>query len=345
MLNSIISFPFEDPPEFGESMEIADGILWIRMPLPMKLDHVNCYAIDEGDSWTILDTGFSTGKVRDMWDALIGGVLKGKPIGRIIGSHHHPDHIGLAGWLMAKDGGTLWTSRTAWLMGRMMSLDRQDQMPPESVAFYRSGGMKAEYLEERAAQKQTWFSDVMWPMPLGYKRMIEGDVITLGGRDWDVHMGNGHAPEHVTLWCRDEPLVLSGDQIIPGISPNLGLYPTEPEADPVADWLEACERLSVYATPEQLTMPGHKRPFYGVPHRLKMLIENHHSALDRLKDHLAQTPSRASEVFMPLYKREIGKGEYGLALVEAMSHLNHLNSLGLVNREMDADGAWVWSLK
>lgn len=345
MLEHTINFPFETPPEFGETLEVADGILWIRLPLPLKLDHVNCYAIDEGDSWTILDTCFSTSKVRDMWDVLLGGVLNGKPIGRVIGSHHHPDHIGLAGWLMEKDGAEFWTSRTAWLMARMMTLDRQETMPPETVTFFKSAGMDADILAERIGQPQTFFADMVWPIPLGYRRMIEGEVITLGGRDWDVHMGNGHAPEHVTLWSRDEPLVLAGDQILPGISPNLGTYATEPEADPVGDWLEACERLSQYATHDQLALPGHKRPFRGLPHRLRMLIEGHHSALDRLKEHLAKEPSTASEIFTPLYKREIGKGEYGLALVEAVSHLNHLNVLGLVNREMDANGAWVWSLK
>ncbi len=345
MLDQVFKFPFEDPPEAGDYIEIAEGVLWIRMPLPMRLDHVNCYAFDEGDSWTIVDTGFSTSKVRDMWDALLAGPMGGKPVSRVIGSHHHPDHIGLAGWLMAKDGAELWTSRTAWLQGRMMALDRQDKLPPEAEAYYRSCGMDEEIIEERRDQKQTWFSDMVWPLPLGYRRMVEGETIQLGGRNWDVHMGNGHAPEHVTLWCAEEPLVFTGDQVIPGISPNLGVFPTEPEADPVGEWLEACERLKAYATPEQMALPGHKRPFIGLPMRFDMLIENHHSALERLREHLAKEPARASDIFYTLYKREIGKGEYGLALVEARSHLNHLNRLGLVDREMDADGAWVWSLK
>ena len=110
------------------------------------------------------------------------------------------------------------------------------------------------------------FADTVAPMPLGFTRIVEGQTLHIGARGWTVRMGNGHAPEHATLWNAD--VVIGGDQLLPSISPNLGVYATEPQADPVADWLEACERLSAHATPEQLVLPGHKLPFRGLPTRL-----------------------------------------------------------------------------
>ncbi|SLN21552.1 MBL fold metallo-hydrolase [Roseisalinus antarcticus] len=334
-----IRYPFADPPEEGTAIEVAEGILWMRLPLPMKLDHVNVYALDEGDSWTIVDTGVSSRRARALWERILAGPLGGKPVSRVIVTHHHPDHVGLAGWFREK-GAEIWASRTAYLMARMLVLDTQEVWPEETRAFYRGAGMAEDMVARRLAERPFNFSDVVWPLPLGFRRMIEGLVVEIGGRSWDVRMGAGHAPEHVTLWARDAPLVLGGDQLLASISPNLGVYPTEPEADPVADWIAACRRLAAFATEDQLVLPGHKMPFRGLPARLSHLEDNHHGALERLVGHLVD-PKTAGECFAPLFKREIGAGEYGLALVEAYAHCLHLWHLGRVSRERRGE-AWVF---
>jgi len=339
-----IRFPHDVPPAEGEAIEVADGVLWMRMPLPMKLDHVNVYALDDGDSWTVIDTGFNSKRGRAIWDKLITGPLAGKAISRVIVTHHHPDHVGMAGWLQSDHGAELWTTRTAWLFSRMLTLDVQDEWPAETLAFYRSAGMDQAVYEKRRAERPFNFSDVVAPMPLGFKRIKQDDVLTIGGRRWAVHMGNGHAPEHATLWSLDDDLVISGDQVIAGISSNLGVYATEPDADPVGDWLESCERLGALAQERHFVLPGHKLPFYGLPKRMTQLIENHHSALKRLEMFLSE-PKTAAECFPPLFKRTIGEGEYGLALVEAYGHLNHLHQNGKVKRQRGQGDAWVWQAK
>lgn len=336
-----LRYPWEDPPAEGEAIEVAEGVLWIRLPLPMALDHVNVYALDDGASWTIVDTGFASKRSRAIWAKVLAGPLAGKPVGRVIVTHHHPDHVGLAGWFQKEHGATLWTTRTAWLFSRMLQLDEQAVPAPETIAFYQSAGMDPDILEARRNERPFNFADVVAPMPLGFTRIKEGDVVRIGGRDWDVRIGNGHAPEHATFWSRDDNLVLSGDQILPSISSNIGVYATEPEADPVGDWMEACERLSRYAREDHLVLGGHKVPFTGLPLRMKQLIDNHHGALKRLLDYLAE-PRVAGECFPPLFKRSIGASEYGLALVEAFAHLNHLYQTGQASRVMRDDGAWVW---
>ncbi len=339
-----IRTPWEEPPATGAATEIAPGLLWIRLPLPMVLDHVNVYALDEGDSWTIIDTGIHSRRSVALWEEILAGPLQGRPVSRVILTHHHPDHIGMAGWLMERFGATLWATRTSWLMARMLILDVEEAPTPQALAFSRAAGMNLEIYEARKAERPYNFADICHPIPVGYTRVQEGDMICGGGRDWDVRLGGGHAPDHLTLWSRDDNLVIAGDQILPSISPNIGVYPTEPEADPLSDWLAACDRLARHAREDHLVLPGHKLPFTGLPLRMQQLRDNHHGALDRLRVFL-QEPHSAADCFPLLFKRRIDRGTYGLALVESVAHLNHLLHAGEVRRWRREDGAWLWQIK
>lgn len=342
--SDVIRTPWEMPPAEGEAIEVAEGILWMRLPLPMKLDHVNVYALREDDGWSLIDTGFASRRSKAIWERLLAGPLAGDPVRRVVATHHHPDHIGLAGWFQSEHGAELITTRTAWLFARMLTLDEQPLPTPETIAFYQSAGMIPEVLSARRTERPFNFADVVAPMPLGFTRIKDGDTIRLGGRIWDIYTGNGHAPEHATFWSREDALVLAGDQILPSISSNIGVYATEPMADPVGDWLESCARFSELACPEHQVFGGHKLPFTGLPLRMRQLIENHHGALARLLDFIDE-PKAAGECFAPLFKRAIGDGEYGLALVEAVAHLSHLFQTGAATRERRADGAWVYQRK
>lgn len=334
--------PFETAPETGTATEIAQGVLWIRLPLPMVLDHVNVYALDDGDGWTLVDTGLFSRRSRALWGDLLAGPLAGKPVRRVIATHHHPDHMGCAGWFQSDHGAELITTRTAWLMARMLQLDVQDRPTDETLTFWRRAGMDPGILAQRAAERPFNFADTVAPMPLGFTRIREGDTLTAGGRRWRVRIGHGHAPEHATLWSEDCNLVLGGDQLLSTISPNIGVYATEPEADPLSGWLSSCTRLADHATEAHLVLPGHKLPFTGLPLRLRQLIENHHNALDRLHAFLAEAPRTAPDCFGLLFKRTITGDTYGLALVEAVAHLNHLHATGRARWTARADGVRLW---
>ena len=335
-----LRFPFDTPPEPGAAVEVAEGILWLRLPLPMALDHVNVYALADADGWTLIDTGMNGRKTRDIWETVLAGPLAGKTVARVLLTHHHPDHVGLVGWFQDR-GAELLTTRTAWLYARMLTLDVQDRPSAESLQFYQRAGTSPEMLAKRANERPFNFADMVAPMPLGFTRVEEGETLTLGGRRWRVRLGQGHAPDHITLWSEVDELVIGGDQLLPGISPNIGVYPTEPEADPLTEWLEATARFVPHAREDQLVLPGHKLPFTGLPFRLQQMAENHHQALERLLGHLHE-PQTAAGCFPALYKRPIGEGEYGLALVEAVAHLNCLLRRGQVCRSLRADGAWLW---
>ena len=332
-----LTHPWAEPPAPGSVIEVASGILWARLPLPMRLDHVNIYAMDDGDSWTLIDTGLDWSKGRAEVEALLAGPLAGKPVTRVLMTHAHPDHIGLLGWFAGK-GAEVIASRSAWLLGRMLVLDRHERHPPEAITFRRRAGVGGADLEAFAADSPFNFADCVAPIPQGYARLREGDLFRAAGRDWTVRMGEGHAIEHITLWTQE--IVIAGDQILPGISPNIGVYPTEPDANPLSGWLETCERFRALGA-DPLVLPGHKLPFRGLDFRLGLLIDNHLHAFDRIEAAL-DTPKTAAELMVPIFHREIGKGEFGLALVEAVAHMNYLHQAGRVSRTLTDQGAWEY---
>ncbi|MEM9782482.1 MAG: MBL fold metallo-hydrolase [Pseudomonadota bacterium] len=340
-----LQFPWDAPPPPGEAIAVADGILWARLPLPMALDHVNVYALDDGASgWTLVDTGLDWAKGRRALDALRRGPLAGRPIHRVIVTHHHPDHVGLAGRLVA-EGAALVMARIGWLTARMLVLDPQDRPTAEQIAFRRRAGITGDTLERYATERPFNFADCVAPLPLGFRALGDGDVVEAAGRRWQVDLGEGHAPSQATLWSEDGEIVLTADQVLPCISPNIGVYPTEPEADPLTGWLDTCRRLSArIGATDPLMLPGHQMPFRGGAQRLRQLIDNHQHALDRIMAVLDdEGPRTALELFQPLYRRPIGAAEQGLALAEAVAHVNHLAAAGRVAGQVRPDGTIAWA--
>jgi glyoxylase-like metal-dependent hydrolase (beta-lactamase superfamily II) len=263
-------------------IEVAPGILWLRLPLPMALDHVNVYALDDGTGWTIIDTGMDSRRSRAIWQGLLDGPLAAKPVTRVIVTHHNPDHVGLAGWFQS-NGASLLMTRTAWLLARMLVLDEQALPTAEQIAFWRAAGMDADQLAAKSQERPFNFADCVAAMPIGYTRIAAGDVLTIAGRRWQVHVGHGHAPEHAVLFSLEDDLVLGGDQLLPSISPNIGVYATEPESDPLGEWIASCHAFQALAHDHHLVLPGHKLPYTGLPTRLAQMIDSHHSALARLR--------------------------------------------------------------
>ena len=335
-----LQYPFPTPPGEYDAVEVAPGIRWLRLPLPLALDHVNCYALDDGDGWTLVDTGMANKHTRALWQALLAVPMGGKPVTRLIVTHHHPDHIGLAGWFQAQ-GVELITTRTAWLYARMLTLDEQRLPSPESLLFYQRAGLASEQREVKALERPFNFRDVVTMLPVGFTRIAEGDIIRAAGRRWLVRLGQGHAPDHAMLWSMDDNLILAGDQLLSTISAHIGVYPTEPEDDPLTEWLASTKAMLDFAREDHFVLPGHKLPFQGLPGRLAEMLVDHESALSRLLSHLAE-PRRATDCFSVLFKRPVIAQTFGLALSEAVAHLNCLLQRGAVTRRLSENGAWLW---
>jgi len=331
-----LDYPFELRPELGETIEIAPGLHWIRMRLPMQLNHINLWLLEDGDGWTVVDTGIRDETTADAWKKLFAGPMAGRPIKRVIVTHLHPDHIGLAGWLVRRFDVELWMTRTDYLMCRNLVADTNEEAPEEGIRFYRAAGYGSEELE---AYKTRFggFGRGVYRLPSSYRRIQEGERIAIGDRVWEVVVGRGHAPEHACLWCREENLFISGDQILPRISSNVSLFPTEPEADPLKEWLDSCARLAELLPAETLVLPSHNEPFRGVKLRLQELIDGHESGMEKLLA-LCAEPRRAVECFPALFRSRITSGIYMMATGETLAHMNCLLARGKLTRTADADG-------
>ncbi len=336
-----LTYPFGSPPSSGEAVRVAPDVLWMRLAMPIALNHINVYAVEDGDGWALVDTGLDLVGTRAEWDALLAGPLGGRPVTRVICTHMHPDHIGLAGWLCERFDAPLVMPRLEYAMARMLLADTGQAAPEAGAVFYRAAGWDEQQVEGyRTGYGQ--FGRVVSPMPSGFVRMKEGCPVRISGHDWRVVIGEGHSPEHACLWRESDDVVLGGDQILPKISSNVSVWPTEADADPLGDWLDSLERMKTVYPDEALVLPSHGEPFRGVQARLDALIRGHKTALKRLERTLRE-PCRAVDVFPALFARPVGDGVRGMATGESLAHLNYLLHRGRASRCRDADGVDWWT--
>ncbi len=331
-----LDYPFETRPEIGETIQIAPGIHWVRMRLPMQLNHINLWLLEDGDGWTVVATGIKDEPTKEAWEKLFAGPMRGRPVRRVIVTHLHPDHVGLAGWLVRKFDVQLWMTRIDYLMCRNLCADTGQEAPPEGVKFYHAAGFPEDQLEMYKT-RFGGFGRGVYRLPGGFHRMQEGDRIPIGNRVWEIVIGRGHAPEHACLWCREENIFISGDQLLPRISSNVSLFPTEPEANPLQDWLDSCSKLKALLTKEILVLPSHNEPFRGAPLRLQELIDGHEDGMEKLRA-LCVEPKRAIDVFPALFRAKITSGNFGMAAGESLAHLNCMIARGQIAKEADKDG-------
>jgi len=330
-------YPLGDPPEAGIAREIAPGVRWVRMPLPFALKWINLWLLEDGDGWTVIDTGVALEQSREHWRTIFEANLQGRPVTRVICTHMHPDHMGLAGWICRKYGAELWMSRLEYITGRMLVADTGREAPEEGVKFYRAAGWDEDALDSYRV-RFGGFGKAVSRMPDAYHRIADGDVISINGRDWRVITGNGHSPEHACLWQEELKLFISGDQVLPRISSNVSVFPTEPEGDPLADWINSCNKLRGAVPANVLTLPSHNEPFEGLHDRLNNLVEGHEKALARVMKRLEVEPRRAVDLFGALFARKIGADLIGMATGEAIAHANCLIGRGLAKRATDSQG-------
>lgn len=335
------TYPALEVPGPGSATQVAPGVLWMRLPLPFQLDHINVYAIADGDGWVIVDTGLKTGVSIQAWTEALEGVLGGRPVTRIICTHMHPDHIGLAGWLCAQMGAPLLMSQIEYLTGRMLAAEEGGDAPAEGEVFYRAAGWNEAQIEKWRAD-YGGFAKGVSPIPRAFQRLSEGDVLDIGGEDWTVVIGSGHSPEHVCLWRKSDDVFIAGDQILPRISSNVSVWPTEAAADPLGDWMASIDKLRALLPEGLFLLPAHGEPFYGVHARLDALKRGHEMALKRL-DRTLGKPSRVVDAFPAVFGRAIGDAVLGMATGEAQAHLNYMERRGRARRTRDENGVDWWS--
>jgi glyoxylase-like metal-dependent hydrolase (beta-lactamase superfamily II) len=338
--SAALQFPFPVPPASGTVHEVADGILWIRMTLPFALDHINLWALADEGGWVLVDTGVGNAETWAVWQGLFAGPLAGKPVTGLICTHFHPDHMGLAGPLTTQWGIRMQTSVGEWSFGRMLMLEQGDDYVANQVGHYRRAAYDDDMLagiRERAGTYRTRIQ----PLPPAITAIRPGSHLSIGGRDWEILEGGGHSPDHVCLWSAQSNILISGDQILPKISPIIGVWPQEPDARPLADFLAALRRLKGLPA-DALVLPSHNLPFTGLHVRADQLLAHHDERLARTLEACAIDGATALDVLRVLFTRPLDAQQTSFAIGESLSHLHHLMAEGAVARTDRGDGVWTY---
>jgi glyoxylase-like metal-dependent hydrolase (beta-lactamase superfamily II) len=329
-------YELDSRPSDGETMMVADGVTWLRMPLPFSLNHINLWLLRDDGGWVIVDTGLYTSTTREIWQKVFANGMRNDPATHIVVTHLHPDHAGCANWLVEQFGVDLWMTLEEYLLCRVLIADTGREAPPNGVWFYRAAGFDDEQI---ALYRDNFgmFGKVVPAMPQSLRRLRDGEALEFGGHTWEVIVGRGHSPAHACLYDRGRNILISGDQILPTISPNISVWPTEPHANPLRDFFDSIDKMERILNEDVLVLPAHGKPFRGVHARLQMLRREHTERLEILLDN-GREPRRVVDVFGDLFGRAINSSNRIMATGEALAHLNYLIATGHMLSTSDDDG-------
>lgn len=339
MAAGAIQYEFDAKPEPGATLEIAEGVHWLRMPLPFALDHINLWLYRDNDKWVIVDTGIGTDVSKDVWRDVFAGAMRGDPASQIVVTHLHPDHVGCAGWLTEHFDVDLWMTSEEYMLCRILVGDTGRSAPDEGVDFYKSAGFGEEAIANYR-RMFGMFGRFVAPLPESYRRLRDGMTGPVGDHEWEVVIGRGHSPEHACFYSEELNLFVSGDQVLPSISANVSVYPTEPEANPLRDWIETLTAMKSRIPEDVLVLPAHGKPFRGAHIRIDELVNEHLTKLDALLEHLSE-PRRTVDTFPALYRARISNDNLMFATGEAIAHLNYLLAADQISAERDDDDV-IW---
>ena len=335
----MLNYLFEDVPESGQLREIVPGVLWLRMPLPMALDHINLYLLEDHDGWWVIDTGINIGPTQALWEQVFAKHLQGKPVKAVVSTHYHPDHTGMAGWLCEKWRAPFYMTQGEYYTGLSFSRTTQEHFSWTTEQFLQQSGFNSQQVETMRAHFGG-LGDYITPMPTAYRRLVDGGVLTINGNQWRVVVGRGHSPEHACLYSGALNILISGDQVIPKITSNISVLGAEPGGNPLKDWFNSLEEFLEVLPADTLVLPAHNAPFYGLHERLRFLTKHHEDHLLALEEACLTGSPTAMDLLPVLFRRELDEHHLGLAMGECIAHLNFLCQRGQLDRVEDEGGRY-----
>lgn len=328
-----LSYPWHDSPAVETVRPVAPGIGWVRMPLPFALDHINLWLLDDGEALCVVDTGYARDEVRTHWQAILAAAPR--PLSRIVVTHCHPDHLGLASWLGARDRAPVLMTQGEFLGAHALWHQLPGHCVADMLAQFRSHGLDDARLEALAARGNAYRHGVA-ELPSTYQRLFDGNRLRIGAHEWEVIVGYGHAPEHASLYCAALGVLISGDMLLPRISTNVSVFAATPEDDPLGWFLASLQRISNLPA-DTLVLPSHGRPFRGIGTRVAELVEHHRARCAELLAACTH-PCSAGDLLGTLFPRELDTHQVMFAMGEAIAHLNHLVHQGVLRRVAGSDG-------
>lgn len=343
-LEARLHYPLGDAlPPPGGTIEVAPGVKWIRMALPFALDHINLWLLrdrlDGREGWTVVDTCIARDEAKAQWKHIFEHELENLPVLRVIVTHMHPDHIGLAQWLCERWACALWVSATDYHMARIGSQSTTGFGGESAAAFFRAHGLTDADSLEKIRARAGYYPGLVPGVPKQYRRLMDGQMLAIGGHGWRCIAGYGHAPEHMALYCDGLKVLISGDMVLPRISTNVSVYDGEPESDPLTLFLDSLQRY-LPLPQDTLVLPSHGKPFTGLHERIHQLEAHHAERLAEVLDACRQRPHSAWDIIPVLFKRPLDLHQSTFAMGESVAHLHRLWLGGQLMRTTDAAGVY-----
>jgi glyoxylase-like metal-dependent hydrolase (beta-lactamase superfamily II) len=345
-----LSYPWGDAlPASGTTLELAPGVRWLRMALPFALDHINLWLLrDEIDGragWSVVDCGIGNDATRAAWEQIFAHELDGLPVLRVLVTHMHPDHIGLAAWISRRwpdvngEDARVWVSATDWNTARTVHERPAAQAGAAAAGFFASHGLVDEGALDKVRTRGSYYASLVPELPAQFRRLMDGMTVTIGGRAWRCIAGYGHAPEHISLYCVELNLLIAGDMLLPRISTNVSVFEMEPEGNPLPLFLASLDRLAELPA-DMLVLPSHGKPFRGARQRIAQLKSHHDDRLAEVVEVCARAPASAADVLPVLFRRPLDLHQTTFAMGEAVAHLHALWLDGRLQRSRDGAGVW-----
>lgn len=326
-----LEFPFQNPPKGNQVVDIHADVKWIRQDLPMSLNHINCYLLRDGPGWCVVDAGMNLEPSRKNWLDILEGTLNGATITRVIATHHHPDHIGLAGWLVDSFQARLFTTELEYFYCRTFRAPREEgQIHWSMQELLKRMCIKKESLKH-LSKGGNGYGAVVSKLPSTFRQVKDGDVLSIGDHQWTAITTRGHAPEHLSLYCAELNVYISGDQVLPKITSNVSVPSFNPDANPLQDWYESHDKVAACVPDSVLVLPSHELPFEGLHERLKDVLQHHDERLNILLE-ACDKPNNAQALTDILFDRELDAFANYMAVGECLAHLHLLMERGLVER-------------
>lgn len=322
----------------GELVEITDGVLWLTMPLPFELDHINLYLIRDDKGWIVVDTGLGTNATKALWDKIFEQL--DAPISGVLVTHLHPDHVGLAGWIADRFDVPFYMSQTEYFTARAFSAGQNGAPKERDKRYYHRAGLDSDLITQLTSGGTKGFSSVVSPLPVSYTRLKHNMKLRFGSEQWEIIIGRGHSPEHACLYNASKNVLISGDHVLPIITPNIGAYSTEPDANTLADYLDTLPQFKALPS-DTVVLPAHKLPFIGLHERVDELVAHHQKHLSALLD-TCKTPQTITSLLPVLFKRELNSRSMVFAVAECMSHVNYLINTDKLLRTENALGVYEY---
>ncbi|QTN30212.1 MBL fold metallo-hydrolase [Rhodoferax sp. AJA081-3] len=361
----------------GGTLEVAPGVRWIRMTLPFALNHINLWllrdCVDGVEGWSIVDCCIHRDEAKAQWESIFAHELQGLPILRVIVTHMHPDHIGLAHWLCERWSGRgagppqgapsplggqrssedasvgahrecrLWISATDYQVARLGCLGPTGFGGDRAAEYFAAHGLNSPEAVEQIKGRTGYFPSLVPSVPPQYRRLMDGMVLDIGGRGWRCISGYGHAPEHIALYCAELNVLIGGDMMLPRISTNVSVYEQEPESNALVQFLDSIDKFR--ALPEDtLVLPSHGKPFTGMHTRIQQLHDHHRDRLAEVMEACTERPCCAFDILPVLFKRPLDMHQTTFAMGEAVAHLHALWFAGQLQRTTDAQGVYRFGL-